>query len=142
MVIILSKGSTQQPSRNVLLRAAAYDTVRKRTVLPLQEMKRETMMILNKRKVKLENKDASTRRDHNSTSGIYLTAVKVAQCRQVDANRREMEEAKKITAKKTATRKIHLQLKRSEAFDMCIKSMNSLSSSTTNEDRFIQLIQQ
>ena len=53
-----------------------------------------------------------------------------------------MEDAKNITEKKTATRKIHLQLKRSEAFDMCIKSMNSLSSSTTDEDRFIQLIQQ
>ena len=52
-----------------------------------------------------------------------------------------MDEAKKITAKKTATRKIHLQLKRLEAFDMCINSMNSMSSSTTDEDRFIKLIQ-
>ena len=57
-------------------------------------------------------------------------------------NRRETEEAKKITANKTATIKVHLQLKRYDAFDMCINSMNSLYSSTTNEDRFIQLIQQ
>ena len=67
-------------------------------------------MILKKKKVKMANEDANTRRNPNSTSGIYLTAVKVAQCRQVDVNRREMEEAKKITAKKTATRKVHLQL--------------------------------
>ena len=40
MVIIRMKGSTQQPSRNILLRVAAYDTVRKRTVLLLQDMKR------------------------------------------------------------------------------------------------------
>ena len=60
----------------------------------------------------------------------------------MDENRREMEEAKNITENKTAIRKVHLQLKRSEAFDMCINSMNSLSSSTTDEDRFIQLIQQ
>ena len=53
-----------------------------------------------------------------------------------------MDEAKKITAKKTATRNIHLQLKISEAFDVCINSINSLSSSTTDEDRFIQIIQQ
>ena len=46
-------------------------------------MKRETMMILKKRKAKLANEDAITRRNPNSTSGIYLTAVKVAQCRQV-----------------------------------------------------------
>ena len=53
-----------------------------------------------------------------------------------------MDEAKKITAKKTATRKILLQLKRFEAFDMCINSINSLSSSTTDEDSLIQLLQQ
>ena len=53
-----------------------------------------------------------------------------------------MDEAKKITAKKTATGKIPLQLKRSEAFDICIRSMNNLSSSTNDEYRLIQLIQQ
>ena len=53
-----------------------------------------------------------------------------------------MDEAKKITSKKTATRKILLQLKRSEAFDICINSMNSMYSSTTDEDRLIQLLQQ
>ena len=48
MLIIRAKVSTQQPSRNIILRVAGYDTVRKRTVLPLQEMKRETTMILKK----------------------------------------------------------------------------------------------
>ena len=103
MVIIRAKGSTQQPSRNILLRAAAYDTVRKRTVLPLQEMKRETIMIHHQKKVKLADEYANTRSNPNSTSGIYLTAAKVAQCIQVAANGREMDETKKITAKKTAT---------------------------------------
>ena len=76
------------------------------------------MMILKKRKVKLAYEDANTRSNPNSTSGIYLAAAKLTQCRQVAVNRREMDEAKKITAKKTATRKIILQLKISEAFDM------------------------
>ena len=74
MVIIRAKGSTQQPSRNILLRVAAYDTVRKRTVLPLQEIKRETMMIHQQKKEKLGDEDANTRINLNSTSGIYLTA--------------------------------------------------------------------
>ena len=100
------------------------------------------MMIHQQKKVKLADEDANTRSNLNSTSGIYLTAAKVAQCRQVAANRREMDEAKKITAKKTATRNILLQLKRSEAFDMCINSINILSSSTTDEDRLIQLLRQ
>ena len=99
------------------------------------------MMILQQKKVKIENEDANTRRNPNSTLGIYLIAAKVSQCIQVAVNRREMDEAKNVTAKKTATRKIHLQLKRSEAFDMCGNSMNSLSLSTTDEYRFIQLIQ-
>ena len=105
-------------------------------------MKRKTMMILQQKKVKLTNEDANIRRNPYSTSGIYRTAAKFSQYRQVAANRREMDEAKNITAKKTATGKILLQLKRSEAFDMCINSTDSLSSSTTDADRFIQLIQQ
>ena len=90
----------------------------------------------------MANKDANTRRNPNSNSGIYLTDVKVAQYKQVDASRREMEWEIKITAKKTATKKVHLQLNRSEDFYMCINFMNSMSSSTTDEYRFIQLIQQ
>ena len=100
------------------------------------------MMIHQQNKVKLANEDANTRSNPNSTSGIYLTAAKVAQCRQVAANRKEMDEAKKITAKKTATGKILIQLKRYEAFDICINSMNGLSSYTTDEYSLIQLIQQ
>ena len=81
MVIIRAKGRTQKPSRNIIIRTAAYDTVRKRTFLPLQDMKRETMMILQQKKVKLANEDVNTRRNPNSTLGIYLTATKVSQCR-------------------------------------------------------------
>ena len=65
MVIIQAKVSIQKPLRNIILREAAYDTLRKRTVPPLQEMRRETMMILKKRKVKLANEDANTRRKPN-----------------------------------------------------------------------------
>ena len=49
---------------------------------------------------------------------------------------------KKETSKNTFTKKVYLQIKRSEDFDRCINSINSLSSSTTDEDRFIQIIQQ
>ena len=49
-------------------------------------MKIETMMILEKVKVKLANEDANTRRNPNSTSGIYLTAVKLSQYRMVAEN--------------------------------------------------------
>ena len=99
------------------------------------------MMILNKKKVKLADEDTTTRGHPNSTSGIYLTTVKVIQFRQLANNRREKEEAKKVTSKQIATRKVHLQLKRSEAFNRCINSINSMSLSTTDEERLMQLIQ-
>ena len=92
------------------------------------------MMILNQKKVKLANEDTTTRSNHDSTLGIYLTAFKVAQCIQVADNRREKEEAKKVTATETATRKSHLQLKISEVFYSCINFMNSLSLSVTYEE--------
>ena len=47
-----------------------------------------------------------------------------------------------MTAKKTATRKICIELNRYEVLDRCINSINSLSSSTTDEERLIQIIKQ
>ena len=99
------------------------------------------MMILKQKKVKLENEDTTTRRNPDSTSEIYLIAVKAAQCRQLDENRREKGEVKKEIAIETLTINVHLQLKQSKAFDRCINSMNSMSSSNTDEERLIQLIQ-
>ena len=94
-------------------------------------------MILKKRKVKLTNEDANIRSNPNSTSGIYLNAVKVAQCRQVAENRREKEEAKKVTAQKTATGKVHLQLKISKSFDRFIQLIQK--SSNIIKDDFVQI---
>ena len=77
MVIIREKGGTQQLSRNILLREAAYGTVQKRTVLTLLEMKREFIMILKQKKVKLKNEYTITMRNPDSTLKIHLTVVKV-----------------------------------------------------------------
>ena len=68
--------------------------------------------------MRLVNDETSMRKPDSST-GIYLTADKVAQYRLVGDNTRENEEAKNETSKKTATRKLHLQQKISEAFHKC-----------------------
>ena len=109
MVILQAQGSTQQPSRKMLLRVAAYDTVKNRNVLPLQYTKNEFMTVIKQKKVKLVI--TTTRRNPDSTLRMYPTAVRVAQYRQLDDNRIEKEETKKVTSKKTAIRKFHLQLK-------------------------------
>ena len=43
MVILRARG---RPSRNLLIRGAAYDTVHQRTILPIQEMKAAEMEML------------------------------------------------------------------------------------------------
>ena len=55
MGMIRVKGDIQQPSRKIILQVEAYDTVRKQTVLPIQDMKREYIMILKQKKIKLAN---------------------------------------------------------------------------------------
>ena len=93
MVVLQEKG-TKQSSGNIILLAAAYENVRKRTVILIQDMKKEFMEIINQKKVRLAI-DENSKRKPDSSLVIYLTAAKVAQCRLVDENRREMEEAKK-----------------------------------------------
>ena len=93
MVVLQAKGK-QQSSRNIILRAAEYDTVRKITVIPIQDTKKEFMAIINQKRVRLVN-DETYMSNPDSSSGFYLTAAKVAQYGLVDRNRREKEEAKK-----------------------------------------------
>ena len=68
------------------------------------------MTILHQNKSRLVN-DETSRRNPDSSSGIYLTAAKVDKFILVAENRREKEETKKEKAKKTATREFHLQQK-------------------------------
>ena len=63
-------------------------------------MKKECMAILNQKKLRLVNDETSMRNPDYSLV-IYLTAAKVAQCRLMAENRREKEEEKMETAKKT-----------------------------------------
>ena len=78
MVVLQSKG-TQQSSRDILLQSTSYDSVRKRTVIPIQYINKECMVILNQNKVMLLNDETSTKNPDYS-SVIYLTAAKVVQC--------------------------------------------------------------
>ena len=97
------------------------------------------MEILHQKKARFVN-DETTRKNPDSGSVIYITTSKVAQCRLVAENRREKEEAKKVTSKKISTIKVYLQLKRYGTFDRCINSIKILSLSTNNEERLIQII--
>ena len=57
-------------------------------IIPIQKTKREFMMIVHQKKAKLDN-DVTIKNNTDSSSGIQLTASKVAQYRWMAENRRE-----------------------------------------------------
>ena len=77
MVFLHEKGM-EKSSRNIILQAAVYDAVRKRTVIPIQKMNKECMLILHQNKEILVNNENPSRKPDPSL-GIYLTADKLAQ---------------------------------------------------------------
>ena len=97
------------------------------------------MIILQKNKVIFDNV-ITNRKNPYPSLGIYLISYKVAQFRLMDKNKREKEQANKKKAKKTTSRKLCLQEKRSEDFQKYQDSMNSLLLSTTEESKFINII--
>ena len=76
MVVLRKKGNFGA-SRNLLLKAEAYDIIRHRTVLPLQQIKETDMKIRTRRMVRIPKKDGEgqpRRMKNDSSSGIYVTA--------------------------------------------------------------------
>ena len=73
MVILRAKGRS---SRNLLIRAAAYDTVQQRKILPIQEMMAAEMEMRRRRMVRIPNRDGEEecrRMNPDSSDGIYVT---------------------------------------------------------------------
>ena len=93
MFLFWAKG-TQTLLIKFILQDAAYEAVRKITLIPIQYMKKEWISILNQKKVIFVNYETSMSNPYYSL-GIYLTADKVAQCTLVADNRREKEERKR-----------------------------------------------
>ena len=76
MVVLREKENVGE-SRNLLLRVAAYDTVRHRNVLPLQQIKEIEMEIWTRRMVIILRKYGEgelSRINPDSSSGNYVTA--------------------------------------------------------------------
>ena len=85
-------------SGSLLIRAAAYYTVRALIVLTLHQIKKVDREMKRRRMVYLTNTpgdDSGYRLNPNSSSGIYITEVKESKCRIVAENRREQYEVKK-----------------------------------------------
>ena len=93
MVVLQEKGM-QKSSREIILRAAVYDAVRKITVISIQDINRECMTTLNQKNMILVNDETSISNPELNTI-IYFTAAKVAQCGLLSGNRRKKGRGKK-----------------------------------------------
>ena len=93
MVILRDKGRCNA-SRNLLIRAAEYETMGAQTVLTLHQIKTVERETKRQRIVRLTNtpgEDDGFRLNPDSSSGIYMTSVREAQCYTVAKNRRKNE---------------------------------------------------
>ena len=91
MVIIRENGIS---SRNLLIRYAAYDTVQKRKILPIQEIKAVEMERRKRIIVRMPNRDGEEEvriMNPDSSAGIYVTTSVEDQCRFI-AQKRNMKE--------------------------------------------------
>ena len=81
-------------SRKLLLREAAYDTVRHRTVLALQQIKETEMEISTQEMVIIPRKDGEGepyRINPDSSTGIYVNASVESEFRMISHNRNKQE---------------------------------------------------
>ena len=90
-MVVLQEKAAQKSSGNIIFGDASYDAVRKLTAIPDKETKREWIMILQLKKVRLVKYETS-RRNAYLISGIYLIAYKLVQYRLVADNIRKKEE--------------------------------------------------
>ena len=91
MVILRARGN---PSRNLLIRGADYDTVQQRTIIPIQEIKADEMEMRKRRMLRMPNMDREEgvrRMNPDSSAGIYVTASVEAQCIMIAQNRKIKE---------------------------------------------------
>ena len=99
MVVLREKGNVGA-SRNLLLRAAAYEIVSHSTVLTLQQIKETEMEIKTRRMVRISKKDGEgepIRMSPDSSSGIYVTESVEAEGYMIAQNRKVQEEERRRT---------------------------------------------
>ena len=108
IVILIAHGRS---SRNLRIRAAAYDTAQQSKILPIQEIKAADMEMRKRMMVRMPNKSGEEEGrgiNPESSAGISVTASVESQCRLIDQNRNMKEEEKinntKVNALKRADR--------------------------------------
>ena len=96
MIILRDKGRCTL-SMNLLIRTAAYKTMRDRNDPSLHQIKTVKREMKIRKMVRLTNTPGEydgCKMNPDSSSGIYMTTAKESQCRIVDKNRTKQDEVK------------------------------------------------
>ena len=115
-------------SSNLLIRVAAYDTIRQRKIVPIQEIKAAEMETRKRIMVRMTGRDGEEeggRMNPESSDGIYVTSSVEAKCRFIAQNRKMKEEERIKNTKVNA-------LKRAARTNQCSKSFTKLVANLTN----------
>ena len=121
-IILQAENST---SRNLLLRAAAYDIINKTVVIPAQELKDIQLEINNAKAITLGSyaDPRESRMNPDSSSGLYVTAEYRAAARRVATLKEQDKREKAQKAVSTASKNAELATKKKQAFDRTIESI-------------------
>ena len=141
MVILRALG---RPSRNILIRGAAYDTVQQRTILPIQEIKADEMEMRKRRMVRMPNREREEegrRMNPDSSAGIYVTASVEAQCRLIAQNRKMKKEEKIKNTKVNAPKRAARMNLRATSFAKLVTNLpNEMMDSEDPSNPFLQVL--
>ena len=88
-MVVLQEKEITESSRNLILRYAAYDTMRKHNIIPLKETNKENMEEFKQKNMRLKDdvRNITTRKNPDLTSVIYPTDAKLLQYRMMTDNR-------------------------------------------------------
>ena len=122
MVILKAKNDT---SRNLLIRAAAYEVVNKTVVVPAQELKNMQQEISHAKTIQVGPAAdvRESRMNPDTTSGLFVTSEIRAHARRVDVLKNLDKQEAKERAVRTAAKNAVLSTKKKEAFGRIINSI-------------------
>ena len=141
MVVLRAKGGS---SRNLLIRAASYDTVQQRTILPIQEMKAAEMEMRKRRMVRMPNRggeEEGRRMNPDSSDGIYVTTSVEAQYRLIARNRKMKEEENINNTRVNALKRAARINQRAASFAKLVANLpNAMMASEDNSTPLLQVL--
>ena len=141
MIILRKNGRS---SSNFLIRAASYNTVQQRKIIPIQEIKAAEMEMRNMIMVRMPNRggeEEGRRMNPDSSAGIYVTASVESHFILIAQNWKMKEEEKIKNTKVNALKRASRINKRATSFAKLVANHpNDMMASDENSTPLLQVL--